>query len=96
MNRHAQMFMMPMPIFLDEDDEPAEKVKCPKCKHLFVLPEEEGGFWSTTPGVSIFIGAIIIGVVWLVCTITFWFINGGTLIDVLRSQWTFITSLRIW
>jgi uncharacterized protein (DUF983 family) len=62
------------------------------CAHCGYEYEEE----SYTAGTVLAGIAFIIGIIWLGLTVLWWFMGGDPLLTVLRHQWEWLTSLRLW
>lgn len=70
------------------------KTVCRHCGHEYE-DDEPIGFLGWVIGISI-LGLIV----WFILTMIFWFVgslvDGDTLLDVLKSQWEFISNLKIY
>ncbi len=67
------MIFLPPAMYMREDDDEPEKVKCPKCKHEFEIPEEECG------------SAGLWGGLWLMGVLVGFFWGGLSLLDIVPS-----------
>jgi len=89
----------PIPIFIDNS--PARCPECGKDEDIKTVCAHCGYEYSdeslSAIEVILVIGIILFGI-WLLCTIFYWLVeaNDSSLWGVLKSQWNFIWSLKIW
>jgi hypothetical protein len=86
-----------------QSQEPSHCPKCSRvenkvvvCKHCgYEYPEDDTSLAAKIFGVTIMI-LIVIFTFWFIATMFDWFLGHASLLDVIKSQWKFITSKRIW
>jgi uncharacterized paraquat-inducible protein A len=93
----------PLPIIIHTNNEPE---RCPQCKHEedikrvcrncgheYKAEDDEKIRWKEV----IVIWAVLLGGLWLLITVTGWLVGyKQSLVEILKCQWQWLTSLRIW
>ena len=94
-----------VPIFIPHNTEPSKCPKCRRnenivevCRHCGYEYEESDWTWRD---VLITVCIVVVGF-WLLITVLYWFFQSGnyygdkTLVEIIVSQWNWLTKLRIW
>ena len=93
----------PVPIFINSSEENERCPKCGKpeeivevCKHCGheYEYEEDIGIIAKIISIAILI-FVLIFIAWFLLTLLFWLVEGGSLEEILRGQWEYLSRMSI-